>query len=169
MLKWKIVMFCFWIGVTLNLSGEQKSGSLKKGDRSPEFRAQGVDGKEVTLKSLKGRYVYIDIWATWCEPCINEIPFMKSLEKKFRKKRIAFVSISSEKNRGKWAEMLRIEEMTGIQLNTGGDKSFMEAYGVEGIPRFILLDKKGRILEMDMTRPSDPETEKKLLRLKGIS
>lgn len=164
----RIICICLMTFLGVNVFAEQKVDTLKVGDRSPEFHATDKDGNEVTVKSLKGKYVYIDVWATWCEPCKMEIPFMKELEKKFRGKKIAFVSISSEKNKGKWGEMVRIMEMTGIQINTGGDQSFMEAYRIAGIPRFILLDKKGRILNLNMTRPSNPETEKTLKALKGI-
>lgn len=150
------------------LEAQEVKDTLRVGDKSPEFKAQDVNGKEVKLADLEGKYVYIDVWATWCEPCKMEIPFLKELEKKFKGKNIVFVSISTEKNRGKWAEMVRIMEMTGIQISTGGDSSFMDAYQIEGIPRFILLDKKGRILNLNMTRPSDPETEKALRELKGI-
>lgn len=164
----RIICICLMTLLGSSVFAEQKVDTLKVGDPSPEFRATDKNGNEVTVKSLKGKYVYIDVWATWCEPCKMEIPFMKELEKKFRGKKIAFVSISSEKNKGKWGEMVRIMEMTGIQINTGGDLSFMEAYRIAGIPRFILLDKKGRILNLNMTRPSNPETEKTLKALKGI-
>ena len=59
-------------------------------------------------------------------------------------------------------------KLGGIQLHTGGDRAFMNAYRVRTIPRFILLDKEGKILNLDMTRPSDPATLKTLEALKGI-
>ena len=164
----RILFICLFALLGVNSFGEEKLDSLKIGDKSPDFNATDRDAKEFSLKSLKGKYVYIDVWATWCGPCKREIPFMKELEKKFVGKKIAFVGISSEKNRGKWLEMLRIQKMDGIQLNTSGDESFIKAYKIRGIPRFILLDKKGRILNLNMTRPSDPKTEKALKELRGI-
>lgn len=164
----RILFICLFTLLGVNSFGEKKLDSLKVGDKSPDFNATDRNAKEFSLKSLRGKYVYIDVWATWCEPCKREIPFMKELEKKFVGEKIAFVGLSSEKNRGKWLEMLRIQKMEGIQLNTSGDESFIKAYKIRGIPHFILLDKKGRILNMNMSRPSDPKTEKILKALKGI-
>lgn len=159
-----VVLFMCFSGTLAHACND----TLKVGDRSPEFKALDINGREVKVTDLKGKYVYIDVWATWCEPCKMEIPYLKELERKFQGKKIVFVSISSEKNRGKWSNMVKNEEMTGLQLSTGGDRSFMEAFRIDGIPRFILLDKKGRILNLYMTRPSNPKTEKTLRGLKGI-
>ena len=144
------------------------SGKLKPGDPSPEFRAIDVNGKPLSLKSLKGKYVYIDLWATWCGPCLGEVPHFQALEKKMHGKKIVFASISTDTDFKLWKEFVKKSGMTGIQLNFDGNKRFLELYGVTSIPRFILLDKKGHIINMNMTRPSDPETEKTLKSLKGI-
>lgn len=141
---------------------------LKPGDLSPELRAVDLDGKPVTLKSFKGKYVYIDLWATWCSPCIGEIPHLQNLEKRFQGKKIVFVSISCDDSKREWKEYVKKHALEGVQLNFDMDRRFRDAYGVKNIPRFILLDKKGNIINPDMTRPSDPETEKTLSTLKGI-
>lgn len=134
---------------------------LKAGDASPSFSYKDINGKVVTLESLKGKPVYIDIWATWCPPCRAELPALKELEKKYGSK-IHFVSISCDQEEAKWKEMVREKDLKGIQLHIGTDRAFMMAYEVRGIPRFILLDENGHILESDMSRPSNPETAKKL-------
>ena len=64
--------------------------------------------------------------------------------------------------------MVKEKKLGVIQLHFGGDRTFMDAYAVSGIPRFILLDRKGWILSVDMTRPSSPETLKRLNALEGI-
>ena len=142
--------------------------TLKAGMASPDFRYRDVNGKVVSLKDLKGKYVYIDIWATWCGPCCLEIPHLKELEQKMHGKKIAFVSISVDENRKAWQKFVKEKGMGGIQLNAEGNEKFMQAYGISGIPRFILLDKKGKIIDADMTRPSNPKTLKRLSELKGI-
>lgn len=142
--------------------------TLKAGMASPDFRYRDVNGKVVTLKSLKGKYVYIDVWATWCGPCCAEIPYLKKLEQKLHGKKIVFVSMSVDENRSVWQKFVKEREMGGVQLNAEGNETFMEAYRIKGIPRFILLDKKGKIVDADMTRPSDPKTLERLLKLKGI-
>lgn len=61
---------------------------------APEFVFNSIEGKQVALKDLKGKYVYIDIWATWCRPCLEQLPAMKELEEKYRGTGIEFMSIS---------------------------------------------------------------------------
>ena len=64
--------------------------------------------------------------------------------------------------------MVKDDRLSGIQVNTGGDRAFMEAFGIHGIPRFILLDPKGKIVDPEMTRPSQSVTLQTLMSLKGI-
>lgn len=140
----------------------------KPGTPMFNFQYQDVDGHAVSLKDLKGKYVFIDVWATWCGPCCAEIPYLQKLEKLFSKKKIVFVSISVDNNTGTWKRMVKEKQLGGIQLNYGGNSRLLDEFGITGIPRFILLDKKGRIVNARMTRPSDEATEKTLSGLKGI-
>lgn len=132
---------------------------LNKGKVSPKFiNYENHAGGKTSLNDLKGKYLYIDIWATWCRPCLNEIPALKKLEKQFHGKNIEFVSISIDnaKDHAKWKNMVNEKELTGIQLfATPNDMSFIEAYQVEGIPRFILIDPSGNIVNSNAPRPSD--------------
>ena len=144
------------------------AGKLKRGDASPDFMAVDTNNRLVSLKSFKGKYVYVDLWATWCSPCVAEIPHLQRLEKLFKGKKIVFVSISCDEDMEEWLNYLRQNKMEGVQLNFDCNRRFQEAYGVQGIPRFILIDKKGKVVDPDMTRPSDPKTEKTLKALKGI-
>ena len=140
----------------------------KPGKPSADFEATSLDGKVYTLADFRGKYLYIDIWATWCQPCMREVPHMKELEKKFEGRNITFLGLSTDKEKTKWEEKVRSGEMPGIQLYLGNENDFLEAYGVRGIPRFILLDKEGKIINPEMTRPSSDDTEKFLSNLKGI-
>lgn len=148
---------------------KEEAKSLQAGDRCPNFSYEDIHGNKVTLKDLRGKYVYIDIWATWCPPCRDELPFLKTLEEKFKDKNIWFVSISCDKNKEKWMKMVKEEKLGGIQLHMGKDWSFMEAFNNRKIPRFILVDRKGKIISPKTSRPSEPETEEMLRALKGIN
>ena len=131
---------------------------LVKGQPSPVFTCQNIEGKEISLTDLAGKYVYIDIWATWCKPCRAEHPYLEQLIRKYEGKNIVFVSISTDRDRQAWEKFVKAEQLGGLQLYGGRRNSFVEAFVARNIPRFILLDQEGKIIEADMTRPSDPRT-----------
>ncbi|MCT4587212.1 MAG: TlpA family protein disulfide reductase [Carboxylicivirga sp.] len=145
-----------------------KYSKVMKGQDSPKFNYVDIAGDHVSLDDLKGKYVYIDLWASWCGPCKQEIPHLKSLKKKFRKKNIHFVGISTDKDIDAWKKELKKQKLDGIQLNSGGDEQFMKEYNVNGIPRFILIDKKGKIVMANAPRPSSEEIYDLLNGLEGF-
>ncbi len=133
---------------------------LGKGKDSPVFENyENYRGGKTSLKDFKGKYVYIDVWATWCGPCKAEIPHMKKVEEQYHGKNIEFVSISidAEKNKATWKKMIEDKKMAGVQLFANGDRTFVEGYKVAGIPRFILIDPQGKIIRADAPRPSSPK------------
>ena len=133
-----------------------------KGKDSPKFvDYQNITGGTTSLDDLKGKYVYIDVWATWCGPCKKEIPYLKILEEKYHKKNIVFVSISIDKatDTEKWKKMIKDEAMTGVQLFADKDwkSDFVVDYNILGIPRFILIDPNSKIIKASAPRPSNPK------------
>jgi thiol-disulfide isomerase/thioredoxin len=133
-----------------------------KGKVSPTFENyENFNGGKTSLSDLKGKYVYIDVWATWCAPCKAEIPFLKTLEKEYHGKNIQFVSISVDMPdfHDAWKEMVKKEELGGIQLyaDKNFESKFIVDYGINAIPRFILLDPNGNIVDSDAERPSSPK------------
>ena len=139
---------------------------LLKGNESPKFSYKNIDGVIVSLDDLKGKFVYVDVWATWCSPCRREIPFLKKLEEDFKGKDIAFVSISVDrlKDYDKWKKMVHDKAMKGHQLfaDKSWNSDFVQAYQIKGIPTFILIDKEGKIISASAKRPSNPELKKQL-------
>jgi thiol-disulfide isomerase/thioredoxin len=137
---------------------------LTPGKASPKFIYENYIGGMTGLEDLAGKIVYIDVWATWCGPCLREIPALKSLENDYHNKNIAFVSLSidEKKDYQKWRTMIADKELTGIQLmaDNNWNSSFVTSYGIKGIPRFILIDTVGNIINSDAPRPSNPEIRK---------
>lgn len=140
--------------------------ALVKGDISPSFSYESIDGSTVSLTDFKGKYVYIDVWATWCAPCLSQVPYLKALEEQFHDKNIVFVSISVDKGevKNKWRKMIAEKKMGGVQLfaDKSFDSDFMNAYAINSIPRFILIDPEGTILDPEAPRPSFDKTKKLL-------
>lgn len=146
---------------TTNYEKENAMASaFKPGTPSPKFNYPDTSGKNISLDDLKGKYVYVDVWATWCAPCKREIPYLKELDKEYKDKEIAIVSLSIDKmeHKEKWMTMVKDKNLTGIQIMADKDwnSDFVTAYNIKGIPRFILIDKEGNILDSDAPRPSDP-------------
>lgn len=138
------------------------------GHLSPDFKAQDTCGNVFSLKDFYGKYLYIDLWATWCGPCRKEIPFLKELEKKFKGKNITFLSLSTDQDKAGWEEMVKSAQLSGVQLLIGRDSQFQQDYHINGIPHCILLDPAGKIVDSNMARPSSPDIEKILNALPGI-
>lgn len=132
------------------------------GKPCPRFIGQDVDKKIHKLDDFRGKYVYIDVWATWCAPCRQEIPHLENLIEKYKDRNIAFVSLSidASKDKEKWREMART--MAGNQYWMGPEHDFLRLLEIQGIPRFVLVDPEGNLLNADMTRPSQPETTARL-------
>lgn len=136
---------------------------------SPTFNYENHKGGTTKLEDLRGKYVYIDVWATWCGPCIAEIPHLKRVEQQFHGKNIEFVGISidTKKDYEKWKKFVVTKELAGIQLFADNDwnSDFVKAYGISGIPRFILIDPKGNIVDANAERPSSPALTAQLEKL----
>lgn len=146
---------------------EQKiTAQQLQGKPSPQFSYENHKGGKTSLADLKGKWVYVDVWATWCGPCRQEIPFLQEIEEKYKKKNIAFVSISVDKQEDheKWKKMVTEKSLGGIQLMADNDwkSDFITAYSIRSIPRFILISPEGNVAEADAPRPSDPELKNML-------
>ena len=116
----------------------------------------------MNLSDFLGNYVYIDVWATWCGPCCQELPKFHELKNQFKDKAIQFVSISIDADEKAWRNKVENDKLDGIQLRVTNKDSFRTDYKITLIPRFILIDKEGKIIDSKMTRPSDPQTSEKL-------
>ncbi|AQS92743.1 redoxin [Polaribacter sp. BM10] len=145
----------------------EKNKAMAKGTISPKFvDYTDYKGGKKSLDSFKGKFVYIDVWATWCGPCIQQIPYLKSLEKEYHGKNIEFISISTDEYRRsggsweaaekKWKDFVKAKQLSGVQLWAGKDISFQQEYQINSIPRFILIDPQGKIVNSDAPRPSEP-------------
>ena len=131
------------------------------GSPAPDIKLLSPDGKAFSFASFKGKYIYIDFWATWCGPCIKEIPSLIELEKEYHGKDIAFVSISFDKDADvpKWKNFIKKNTMGNIQLwaNTEGNKRLTKSWNISSIPRFVILDREGKVVDSNAPFPSSRE------------
>ena len=129
-----------------------------KGTDAIDATLQTPDGKTCRLSDFFGKFTYIDVWATWCGPCCAEIPYLEKLAAHFKgDDRIQFISLSVDSDRKAWLDKLGKDRPEWLQFMLSRDeaKRFMEAWGISGIPRFIMISKDGKIFAADAPRPSD--------------
>ncbi|WP_395060238.1 TlpA family protein disulfide reductase [Flavobacterium sp.] len=164
--------------IAMNIKGLQRyyteSKAVQKLNNvmAPKFNYVNHKGGTTKLEELKGKYLYIDVWATWCGPCRGEIPSLKKIEEKYHGKNIEFVSISIDvqKDFEKWKKFVSDKQLGGTQLFADNDwnSDFAKSLNITSIPRFILIDPNGKILNAGAERPSSPKLEElfdKLLNL----
>jgi thiol-disulfide isomerase/thioredoxin len=131
--------------------------SLLKGNPAPDFEMKGTDGKTAKLSDFRGKTVYVDCWASWCEPCCEEIPYLAKLVERFKgNDKVVFISVSFDSKDENWRTALDKFKPTWKQYIAGDSgKDIGKKYMISGIPQFILVDKAGNLISFNAPRPSD--------------
>jgi thiol-disulfide isomerase/thioredoxin len=138
-----------------------------KGTTLPDFKLESMtDGQLVDFSSFKGKYVLIDVWATWCSPCIRQMPSLKLLEEKLHGKNIAFVGISIDKadKKEKAKEVVAKQQLSSPQFFAHPTETapFIKHMRLSAPPRFMLIGPDGKVVDPNTVYPSDPELGKML-------
>ncbi|GAA3939900.1 TlpA disulfide reductase family protein [Hymenobacter algoricola] len=123
-----------------------------RGTVAPEISLAAPDGKMVALSSLRGKYVLIDFWASWCGPCRQENPNVVKAYKRFKNKGFEIYSVSFDQDRGKWLKAIENDGLTWTHVSDlrGWESAAGQTYGVKSIPLSILLDPQGRIIDKNL-------------------
>lgn len=138
---------------------EEKIAITKRivvGAQAPDFEKKDKDGKTIRLSGLRGKYVLIDFWGTWCSPCRASHPHLVSLYKEYAAKGVEFINIASEGKsykRDKWLSAIKEDGLVWTQiLNEEGIDQYdvVDLFNIPGFPTKILLDKEGKILVIDI-------------------
>lgn len=133
--------------------------NLQPGAPSPLFNLADTSGNFHQLANMKGKVIYIDLWASWCGPCKEETPYLKNIYEKLKtndKVQIISIAAFDANNRTRRYDIIKKDEMNWLQLEDKDD-SFAKSYLANSIPRFIIIDKQGKIVDSDAVRPSEPE------------
>lgn len=132
---------------------KKKNASSQPGKLAPELNFPGLDGKVITLASLRGKYVLIDFWASWCGPCRKENPNVVKAYNKYKEAGFTVFSVSLDRDKNRWEQAIIKDGL--IWPNHVSDlKAWQSAavtkYGFRGIPHTVLIDKEGRILQKNL-------------------
>ncbi len=125
--------------------------SLSPGSIAPDFSLKDMNGKVYNLKSMRGSYVLLDFWATWCGPCCAAMPHVSSVHKKYGNKNLKVVAISADFDIERWKQAHDKYQINWISLinngrNANGVSDIMETYFVDSIPRVVLIDPNGKVI-----------------------
>lgn len=128
-------------------------GSPVVGDRAPDLLMKGRDGNMIALSSLRGKWVLIDFWASWCSPCRHENPALVRAYRKFQNQGFTVYSISLDKERGRWLQAIEDDQLSWAShvSDLQGWKSGGAAlYGINAIPANFLIDPEGEVVAVNL-------------------
>lgn len=136
-------------GVVEDLDTKYATNLLKPGTNAPDINLQTIDGKQFSLKSLRGKYVVLDFWASWCPDCRKDSPYIMSLYEKFAPKGVEFVGVSFDTKAEAWKNGV---EKLGIKYTQVSDMKHMresavaQTYCVKWIPTVYVVDPEGKVV-----------------------
>ncbi len=145
--------------------GKFFEGALKNLDKlgkEIEIAGKTTEGKEFDLKNLKGKIVLVDFWATWCGPCLSEIPNMVSAHKKYHGKGFEIIGLSLDRDEDKLSKFMEVRKLPWTSINIEDSRKWATKYEVRAIPHAVLVDRDGKVVSF---RARGPMLERLLERM----
>lgn len=136
----------------------------KVGKPAPDLAVRDVKGETFRLESLRGRYVLVDFWATWCAPCVAELPRIQAAHAKYRDRGFEVVGVSLDESKTAVTDFVKARSIPWRQIhNATAEGDLVEAFGVNTIPATFLIDPKGVITRLELRGAALEQTLAKLL------
>ena len=134
-----------------------KKAKLAQGAQAPDFQLKSATGNWLQLDDFEGKLLYIDFWASWCKPCLEEAEASQEIREHFAEEEdFEMIFISLDESEDRWENSRDKMNPKAIHLFAGGwESSIRSAYQIRGIPRYLLISPKGEIISADAPRPSN--------------
>ncbi len=121
------------------------------GSTPPDFTVTDISGAKLTLSGLKGKVVLLDFWATWCPPCRDEVPNLVDIQKRFGDGKFVLISVSLDRDLEAARRFVREKKMDWVHvIDAGAARDLAEKYRIEYIPSTYVIDRKGKIVAMQL-------------------
>jgi thiol-disulfide isomerase/thioredoxin len=139
----------FLAGLKDEASSKQIRDNLKPGSPFPDFNEKDLQGNALSISKYKGKVVLVDFWATWCGPCVAELPEIQSAYNKYHNKGFEIVGISLDDDEGALEKFVKLKKMPWPQYFEGKrfDGKLPVKYGVNATPTTYLIDRNGKIIK----------------------
>lgn len=133
-----------------------KQAPLTPGNKAPDFKLANLEGDMVSLSDFKGKVVYIDFWASWCGPCLQEAPAAAKLKEHYKDRDdLVFLYISIDHDENAWRNMIKEKELKGVHvLSKGWNSDVPNNYNVSAIPKYYIIGRDGNIFSDEAEKPS---------------
>jgi peroxiredoxin len=121
------------------------------GKRAPSVAVNDINGAIFRLDDLRGKYVLVDFWATWCAPCIAEVPRLQSAYARYHAKGLEIVGVSLDETKSAVVDFVKVRKLPWKQVHNGtANGDLVEAFGVRAIPATFLISPEGTIIRLEL-------------------
>ncbi len=143
-MKYRTIGLALALLLLPSCNGGNAPAGLAGGDAAPDVSGEDVKGEKISLSQFRGKAVLLDFWATWCSPCVGEIPHERELHQQYGARPFVILGVSSDESREKLSQFLDSQRLPWPNI-WDPSAHLSKQWKIQGIPTFVLIDHQGNI------------------------